>query len=58
MIFHRKEPCIITSMNGALRGDLREEMGRHREPSGGLADSQSVKTTSKRGHVATTAESS
>jgi len=44
-------------LNAALRGELREEMGRNREPSAGIADSQSVKTTSKRGHVATMAES-
>lgn len=44
-------------LNAALRGELREEMGRNREPSAGIADSQSVKTTSKRGVVATMEES-
>ncbi len=44
-------------LNAALRGELREEMGRNREPSAGIVDSQSVKTTSKRGFVATTEES-
>ena len=44
-------------LNAALRGELREEMGRNREPSAGIADSQSVKTTSKRGRVATMEES-
>jgi len=44
-------------LNAALRGELREEMGRNREPSASIADSQSVKTTSKRGRVATMAES-
>lgn len=43
-------------LNAALRGELREEMGRNREPSGAIADSQSVKTTSKRGRVATMEE--
>lgn len=45
-------------LNAALRGELREEMGRNREPSGGIADSQSVKVTSKRGLVAMMEESS
>ena len=45
-------------LNAALRGDLREEMGRERTPSAAIVDSQSVKTGSKGGHVATTAESS
>ena len=44
-------------LNAALRGELRTEMGRNQEPSAGIADSQSVKTTSKRGRVATMAES-
>lgn len=44
-------------LNAALRGELREEMGRNREPSAAIADSQSVKTTSKRGRVATMVES-
>ena len=36
-----------------LRGDLRESVGRHREASAGILDSQSVKTTEKGGLVAT-----
>jgi len=32
-----------------LRGDLRESMSRHRQASAGILDSQSVKTTEKRG---------
>ena len=45
-------------LNAALRGALREEMGCNREPSAGIADSQSVKVTSKRGLVAMMEESS
>ena len=40
-------------LNAALRGELREEMDRHHQPSAGIADSQSVKVTSKRGRVPT-----
>lgn len=43
-------------LNAALRGDLREEMGRERQPSAAIVDSQSVKTTAKRGSVATMQE--
>src|SRR5512144_3443278 len=32
-----------------LRGDLRQAEGRHRQPSAAVLDSQSVKTTEKRG---------
>ena len=44
-------------LNAVLRGDLREEMGREREPSAAMVDSQSVKTSAKRGYVATMQES-
>lgn len=44
-------------LNAALRGDLREALGREREPSAAIVDSQSVKTSSKRGCVATMQES-
>lgn len=43
-------------LNAALRGDLREELGRERQPSAAIVDSQSVKTTAKRGYVATMQE--
>jgi transposase len=42
--------CIHTQ----LRGDLREAEGRNREASASIMDSQSVKTTEKGGHAATT----
>ncbi len=32
-----------------LRGELREEMGRHKEPSAGIIDSKSVGITDKGG---------
>jgi len=43
-------------LNAALRGDLREELGRERQPSAAIVDSQSVKTTAKRGYAATMQE--
>ena len=36
-------------IHDSLRGDLRERMGRHRQASAGILDSQSVKTTEKGG---------
>lgn len=44
-------------VNAILRGELRDALGRDQEPSAALVDSQSVKTTSKKGREATMAAS-
>ncbi len=48
---------IWQSLNAALRGELRQELGREQTPSAGIADSQSVKTSAKGGCEATMQES-
>ena len=40
-------------MHDLVRGDVRKATGKHRQPSAGVIDSQSVKTTGKGGSAAT-----
>jgi len=42
---------LFIKMNKILTGKLRKLLGRHSNPSAGIIDSQSVKTTEKKGSV-------
>ena len=47
-----KHQGAFEKIHHCVRRGLRELLGRHQEASGGIGDSQSVKTTEKRGFLA------
>jgi putative transposase len=52
--WHGRQDGTWQLMHDLLRGDVREAEGRHRQPSAGSLESQSVKTTAKGGSAAMT----
>ena len=52
--WHWKQDGTWQAVHDRLAGDLRQKMGRDRQPSAAVLDSQSVKTTEKGGRAATT----
>jgi transposase len=50
-----RDAGVWETVNGTLRGAVRERAGRSRHPHGAVLDSQTAKTTEKGGRAATTA---